>query len=104
MHNVLYYECHITIDPVFGERLEAFAALCQAERFRPAKLLMQKAREATPLVSDKDTFATGHGREYDDIEARMRRVVAAANAAGFRTRRYTIEAVVLDERMPNEGL
>jgi hypothetical protein len=95
---VLYYECHVTIDPVFGERLDAFADLCRAEQFRPAKLLMQKQREATPTVSDKDTFATGHGREYADIAGRMNRLVEASNAAGFFVRRYKIEAVVFDQR------
>lgn len=100
MDGVLYYECHITIDPVFGERLDEFARLCQTERFRPAKLLMQKDRQATPTVSDKDTFATGHSRDLGDMQARMYRLVELVKDAGFRTRRYKIEAVVLDERMP----
>lgn len=102
MQDVLYYECHVTIDPVFGAELERFTALAAAEKFRPARLLMQKQREATPTISDKDTFATGHSRDLEDIESRMNRLVSTATAAGFFVRRYKIEAVIFDHRVQRD--
>lgn len=93
-----YYECHITIEPVFGERLELFSELCVPFRFRPAKLFMQKERTETPERSSKDTFCTGHSREYFDIEMRMRSLLETLRLNSFKVFRYKIEAVLLDER------
>ena len=96
--DVKYFECHITISPVFDERLEEFSVLCKNQRFKPAKLLLQKDRLSTPERSDKDTFSTGHSKTFEDLHERMTNLLHDLKAAGFEVWRYKIEAILLDER------
>lgn len=42
--NVLYYECHITIEPLFEDRLDQLRLICSHFKFKVADLLMQKKR------------------------------------------------------------
>jgi hypothetical protein len=95
---VKYYECHVTIEPVFDSRLDALHRLSSEHGFKPAKLLMQKRASSTPERSDKDTFCTAHSKSFDDISDRMRRFVHLLKSAGYQVYRNKIEAVVLDER------
>lgn len=94
-----YYESHITIEPVFGTRLDAFKCLSSIENFKVAKLLMQKDREATESRSDKDSFCTGHALSFDVLSDRMKALVQRLRDAGFAVWRYKIEAVLVDERV-----
>lgn len=94
-----YFECHITIEPVFGEELEVFKEICKKFNFKVANLLMQKDRKATPERSDKDTFCTGHGKDYDVIHKRMMGLVGAIQTAGYQVWRYKIEDVLLDVKL-----
>ena len=94
----LYYESHITIEPVFDERLEDFRKLCEPHKFKPASLLMKKRKEDTAERSQYDTFATGHGKLFDDISARTIGLVEDLKAAGFKVWRYKIEDTMLDSR------
>lgn len=94
-----YYESHITIEPLFGEDLENFASLCRTELFKPAKLLMQKDRASTATRSDKDTFCTGHSKNFGDIETRMRNLITKIQKNNFKVWRYKIEAILVDERL-----
>lgn len=98
MNKIKYFECHITIEPVFGERLDRLAEIVKPFGFRPAKLLMQKDRQATPERSQKDTFCTAHSKVQIDIETRMRDCVSALLSTGYQVWRQKIEAVILDER------
>lgn len=94
----LYYECHITIEPVFDDRLELFKKVCETQNFHVAKLLMQKRAEDTPERSAKDSFCTGHSQNFWDIMDRMVRLVGALQKAGFDVWRYKIEDCVVDSR------
>lgn len=94
-----YFECHITIEPIFGKELEEFKEICKPFNFKVANLLMQKDREATPERSDKDTFCTGHDKDYDNIHKRMMGLVKATQAAKFKVWRYKIEDVLLDVKL-----
>lgn len=96
--DVKYYESHITIEPVFGEQLELFRMLCKDYGFKAADLLMQKEREDTPVRSDKDTFCTGRGKDFDDLKARMLRLTAQLEDHGYQVWRRKIEAILYDER------
>lgn len=96
--NSLYYECHVTVEPVFAERLEKFAEVCATENFHVAKLLMQKRETDTPERSAKDSFCTGHSQDYADIEDRMLGLIIKLRNAGFQVWRYKIEDCVLDSR------
>lgn len=94
----LYFESHITIEPVFDERREQASAIAKNNGFRLADLLMKKRTEQTEERSDKDTFMTSHGKFFEDIEQRMRDVVVELQKEGFKVWRYKIEDVVLDSR------
>lgn len=47
----MYYESHITVEPVFDERLDRFSELCDGRGFRPAKLMMKKRKRTHPNVA-----------------------------------------------------
>jgi hypothetical protein len=98
MKEVIVYESHVTIDPVFDERLEQFKNICSDYRFRVAKLLMQKKALDFPVISEKDSFCTGHAPNQEELMNRMTSLCKELIDSGFVVRRYKIEAVVLDSR------
>jgi len=57
--DVKYFEIHVTIEPVEGERLELFKTICFKHGFRVADLIMVKKRKITEERSDRDQFCTG---------------------------------------------
>ncbi len=71
----LYFECHITIEPVFEERLDQLKMICQFFNFKVADLLMQKRSSDTKKRSKNDTFITGHPCPFEDIEYRMKNML-----------------------------
>ncbi len=93
-----YYEAHVTIDPVFDDRLKQFDAIARAHGFRVATLLMQKRKEATPERGVNDSFCTGRSISYSDIKDRMIALLTALRDEGFRVWRYKIESTLLDSR------
>jgi len=95
---VKYYECHVTIEPVFDVRRAIFENVCAGQRFKVAKLLMQKGKDDAAEPSKKDTFCTGHSKDYGDMVERMRALVHRLRFVGFEVLRYKIEAVVFDTR------
>jgi hypothetical protein len=94
----LYFEAHVTIEPVFEERLEQFKAICKRHGFRAAELLMKKRKEDTVERSKYDTFCTGRGKHYDDLLQRTLAVVSDAAEAGLSVWRYKIENTLIDVR------
>jgi len=93
-----YFESHITIEPVFEERLVLFRRLCSTYNFRVAELLMQKRKSDTPERSKYDTFCTGHSSTYEDMKTRMLNLLVLLRANNFQIWRYKIEDCVLDSR------
>lgn len=92
----MYYESHVTIEPVFGERLEEFKRIAGRYRFRVADLFMQKQREETPERSNKDSFCTARATNETEMRQLMDGCVNALMVAGFKVWRYKIEHVILD--------
>lgn len=93
-----YYEAHVTVEPVFSDKLELFKIICQDYKFRVASLFMQKRREDTGERSRNDSFCTGRGISYTDIEKRMLTLVSRLEREGFKVWRYKIESTLLDSR------
>lgn len=89
----LYFEAHITIDPVFDDKLIQFSEASAGSGFRVAKLLMQKGEP-----SKLDSFCTGKGKDGEELLERTMTLVKRLSKSGFNVRRYKIEAVVLDVR------
>lgn len=95
----LYYECHVTVEPVFDNALEIFKNVCKKQGFKAANLLMQKDRGSTPERSDKDTFATGQDEEFINLQSRMHSLLGDLMMGGFKVWRYKIEAILLDQKL-----
>lgn len=98
MNKPIYYESHITIEPIFGERLDHFTRICEKYVFTPAKLFMQKERDVVPERSDKDTFCTGKSNDFALIKNRTILLVDVLRAEKFKVWRYKIEAILIDEK------
>lgn len=94
----LYYEAHITIEPVFDEHRRIVSDIAQAYGFKLADLLMKKRSEDTEERSSKDTFMTGHSKSRLDIETRTRYTILYLQKLGYKVWRYKIEDTLLDSR------
>ena len=69
-----------------------------SNNFKVADLLMKKRSADTEERSQYDTFMTGHSKEYEDLEIRMKRCIGTLLAGQFQVWRYKIEHVILDSR------
>lgn len=92
----LYFECHITVEPVFGERLDHLKNIVSKYDFRVAELLMKKRSSDTEFRSCYDTFCTGTSTLYDVLLARTQGVINELEAEKFQIWRYKIENTLLD--------
>lgn len=97
-----YYECHITIEPVFEIKLAQVELIATFENFKVAKLLMQKREHDVPKLSKFDTFMTAHDKVYGQLLQRMEWTIVELKANGFKVLRYKIEDIVLDSRIKDE--
>lgn len=97
-----YFEAHVTIEPVFDDRLDQARVIAERWRFRLADLLMQKRAVDTAQRLSKDTFMTGTAKHLPDIRRRMTLLVTDLKAAGFTVWRYKIEDTVVDSRVADE--
>lgn len=98
MDSRLYYECHVTIDPIFGEELNLAKIISKQWGFKVAELLMQKRKEDTPERSKYDTFMTGHAKNYEDLCRRMTCLIGALEVEGYVIRRAKIEDTLFDTK------
>lgn len=89
----LYHEAHVTIDPVREDRRQFVQQLATPWGFKLAKLLMQKGEP-----SALDTFMTGHGTNYVQLQLRMTGLIKALQRDGLVVRRYKIEDTLMDSR------
>lgn len=94
----LYYECHITIEPVFDDRLKYFKQLCRDYHFRVADLLMQKRQLDLPTRSQYDTFCTGRHIDKQVLMDRMVELIQLLSEQGFDVWRYKIEDTLIDSK------
>jgi hypothetical protein len=94
----IYYEAHVTLEPVFGERLDELTEIAKKHKFRVAELLLKKRADATPERSAEDAFLTGRDVTYSGIYHSMIDVVNDLKRAGFAVWRAKIEAALLDTR------
>lgn len=98
----LYYECHITIEPVFDEQLEEVKELASRAGFRVANLLMQKRKEDKAERSMYDTFMTSTNVNYENLQGRMLQAIDLLKKAGYKVWRYKIEDTLLDSKHCDE--
>lgn len=100
-----YYECHITIAPVFENMLQTATNVGSMYGFKVAKLLMQKREADTPARSMYDTLMTSHHKDYDILQKRMIECIQHLQSFRFQVYRYKIEDILIDSRIEdNLGL
>jgi hypothetical protein len=97
-----YYECHITIAPVFDCRLEEAKDIASGHGFKVASLLMKKREIDQPTVSMYDTFMTGHSKDIVKLKQSMLLLISDLMSAGFTIYRYKIEDIIIDSRIHDE--
>ena len=93
----LYFEAHVTTEPVSGGRLAALREVAGKFGFRVANLVMMRDFD---VPNDNDAFMTGRSDTYDGLEIRVLLLTNALRHAGFVVRRYKIENTLLDIRPP----
>jgi hypothetical protein len=91
----LYYECHITIEPVEGERLELFEQLSKKYKFKVANLLMRKSLKRSTL----DAFTTAKSKKYEVIFGSMNSLLNELKENNFTIYRDKIEKVLHDSKI-----
>jgi len=96
----LYYEAHITIDPVFDRRRQQAEEIAKTHRFRLAKLIMRKSEADKEQVAKDDTFMTSNRASYIDLSVDLRNCVKELQMNDFVVRRYKIEDTLVDSRSP----
>jgi hypothetical protein len=99
--NSLYYEAHVTIDPVFGELKERVALAAAKYNFKMAKLVIQHSPTHSEEHID-DAFLSTRGDNYEDVETRTTWLVLDLKGHEVTIRRYKIEATLLDSRAKDE--
>lgn len=103
MHTTeLYFEAHITIEPVFGIYLTEIKEISSKFHFRVADLLMKKRPEDTETRSKHDTFMTTRHVDWGTIKTRTEKCVIALREKGFVVWRYKIENTLLDSKFKDE--
>lgn len=100
--NILYYESHITVEPVFDDRLDKFKEICLKYKFKAADLLFQKRKQDTPTRSSKDTFCTSRGTKIDELKQRMEQLTEELKNENYKVWRQKIEAVIIDKKFLKE--
>jgi microcystin degradation protein MlrC len=100
-HEVRYYESHVTIAPVFDDRLTEFRRLVSQFGFRVADLIMVKDAADPGTPSQRDAFCTGRDSAFDTLKQRMDALITVLHLSHFSVWRAKIEAVLHDERFPH---
>lgn len=99
-HATIYYESHITIDPINDPQLlEKIIAEGKRHFFKIAKLYLKKKPDEQQEVSRYDDFFTTRGIYWGDIYHRTADFVLELQNMGVKVRRYKIEDTLLDIKL-----
>lgn len=91
----LYFEAHITIEPVTPTQKVTVGTIGQMHGFRMATFLLKKGSQAVP-----DDFFTGRGTDYDALYEKTLYLVDYLQKMGVTVKRYKIENTLLDVKFP----
>lgn len=95
----LYFETHITIDPVSEDQEVELKVQVSSFGFRVAELYMKKDERST-----LDSFMTTRGISYEDIHLRTMACIEFLIDKGYNVRRYKIENTLVDVKFFSTGL
>ena len=102
----LYYEAHVTIEPLTDETRPVVENLCSRLGFKIAEFLMQRAapgQEDVP-ANDPNSFTSARDVSSQKIGQRVRALVLCLRAMGVEVRRYKIEDTMLDTKHEDDLL
>jgi hypothetical protein len=95
----LYFEVHVTIDPVVERgKLDLLNWITNKHGYRLANLLMRK----NLAPHGDDMFMTARGTQYTPTLQNMEALLRVLKAHGFKVRRYKIEDTLLDSARADE--
>lgn len=91
----LYYEVHVTIEPVEQERYTLFKSLSSKQKFWCSEWMLKKEEGF-------NFFATTRGKDYTETYNRMVKLIIDLIQNGFKVMRYKIEDTVLDSKIDDK--
>lgn len=94
----LYYECHVTIEPVEGDMAHILRELSIQHNFRVSTFVMHKDG-STP-----DAFTSARDASYACMLTRMVAFISALREGGYKIKRYKIEDTILDSNHGGDSL
>jgi hypothetical protein len=100
----LYYEAHVTIDPVDDKHRSIIQTLAKPYGFRMAKLLMRKPASTDVAEHRDDAFLTARNTKWGQIASQTSGLVKALKEAGYGVRRYKIEDTLIDSKISDDLL
>lgn len=89
---ILYYEVHVTLDPVNELRIPLLKSIAGRFNFRLANLIMRKGGS----VHTDDMFLTTRGQVFEEVAEQLREFTIMLTQANFHVRRYKIEDTLID--------
>jgi len=89
----LYFESHITIEPLSDAKQGDIMPIVNTYEFRIADLIMRNGR---PHM--ENMFVSARSEDYKDICTRTKHVVNALQCKGIKVLRYKVENTLLDSR------
>lgn len=100
--SAIYFECHITIEPVDDTR--RLLEISTPQLFKLAELRMTKI-STNGVSSSPSMILTGHAKQREPLVDRMRSMVQTLRQHGYSVLRYKIEDISMDSRSSDsEGL
>ena len=91
MDSKLYYECHVTVEPIPAERQELFGIICKTQKFWSSDWALK--------TETFKFFATSRGTNYEELKYRMERLIAKLKRCDYKIARYKIEDTVIDSKI-----
>ena len=88
----LYYECHVTVEPIeFEEPRALFDTICREFKFWTSEWILKK--------DGYHFFATSRSTGLAEMQHRMIALMEALISNGFKIWRYKIEDTVVDSKI-----
>lgn len=95
----MYYEAHITCEPMFDEHEhERFRQLCIEAHAKPAALFLRGRSRDTLQRSDIDSFATIRTTDLDMMYELLKACVRHLQNNGVKVWRYKVEKTLIDSK------
>lgn len=92
----LYFETHITLDPVDGEALKKVQELCTKYNMRISTLILRREDGSPGEQHKDDIFISGRYLYYNEAVDKVQAMVVAVQHLNIKVRRYKIENTLKD--------